>query len=84
MNIGIIGFGKMGEAIAKGLLKARGYRVFYNEIKKERIEEVSKKYPQVKHLSLEQLIDVSEAIILSVKHQDLDELLNKVDQILKR
>lgn len=84
MNIGIIGFGKMGEAIAKGLLKSRGYRIFYNEIRKERIEEVSKKYPQVKHLSLEQLIDVSEAIILSVKPQDLEELLNRVDQVLKR
>ena len=84
MNIGIIGFGKMGEAIAKGLLRARGYRVFYNEIREERIEEVRRKYPQVKHLSLEQLIDVSEAIILSVKPQDLDELLKKVDQVLKR
>jgi pyrroline-5-carboxylate reductase len=84
VNVGIIGMGKMGEAIAKGLLKSKKYRIFFNEINQQRADEVSGKVAQVKYLPLEQLIDTSQIIILAVKPQDLPGLLEKVNEILKK
>ena len=84
INVGIIGFGKMGEAIANGLLKAKKYKIFFAEIDEKRANEVIGKYPQIKWLTLEQLIDTSQVIILAVKPQDLSQLLDKIDKILKK
>ncbi|MDP8233859.1 MAG: pyrroline-5-carboxylate reductase [Candidatus Saelkia tenebricola] len=83
MNIGIIGLGKMGEAIAKGLLKARIYSVCYNEKKEKRIEKISNQYPQIKYLSMSQLINTVEIILVSVKPQDIKGLLLEIDGISK-
>lgn len=84
MNVGIIGLGKMGEAIAKGLLKSKIYKVYFNELRKERVQEVIQRYPQIKHLPLQQLVDVGEVIILAVKPQDISSLLKEIEQVLKR
>ncbi|MDP8215802.1 MAG: pyrroline-5-carboxylate reductase [Candidatus Kaelpia imicola] len=84
MNVGIIGLGKMGEAIAKGLMNSKGYRVYFNESDGKRCKEITDKYRRLKYLDIEQLIDSSSAIILAVKPQDLKELLNKIGRVLKR
>jgi len=84
VNVGIIGMGKMGEAIAKGLLKAKRYKIFFHEINRERIEEIMAKYSQVKFLTLEQLVDTSQIIILAVKPQDLSQVLEKVNSVQKK
>ncbi len=84
VNVGIIGLGKMGEAIANGLLKAKKYKIFFAEIDEKRANEVIGKYPQIKWLTLEQLIDTSQVIILAVKPQDLSQLLDKINKILKK
>ncbi|MDP8253981.1 MAG: pyrroline-5-carboxylate reductase [Candidatus Kaelpia aquatica] len=84
MNIGIIGLGKMGEAIVKGLIGSRGYKVYFNESDDVRCEEIIDKYRRLKCLDIEQLIDSSAVIILAVKPQDLKELLNKIGRLLRR
>jgi len=83
MNIGIIGFGKMGEAITKGLLKEKVYKVYYYEKEEKRVEQVSAKYAQIEYLNLASLIEQSETILLAVKPQDIKDLLAAIDALLK-
>jgi len=83
MNIGIIGFGKMGEAITKGLLEEKGYKIYYYEKEERRVEQIAAKYARIEYLNIASLIDKSDAILLAVKPQDIKALLMEIDALLK-
>ena len=72
--IGIIGFGRMGRAIADGLQK-KGFQVMVKD--KEKLGVSSMKEAG----SLQEILDCS-AIILAVKPKDMDELLLQVKPLL--
>ncbi len=84
MNIGIIGFGKMGEAIAKGILKKKKDKLYYAEAKTERVRFISTRFPQIKHLNVAQLVDTSNIIIIALKPQDIEGVLCEINNVLKR
>lgn len=84
MKIGIIGLGKMGEAIAKGLMGSKDYRVYFNEADAAKRKKASNRYKRIKHLEINELIGSADVVVLAVKPQDLKELLHKIKLVLKR
>ena len=81
MNIGVIGLGKMGEAIAKGLVGSRGYRIYFSDSDSLRSKEIVGRYRRFKNVDIEKLIDISSIIILAVKPQNLKALLNDINTL---
>ena len=73
--IGIIGFGKMGRAIADGLQK-KGFQVMVKD--KERLGISSMKEAE----SLSQILECS-AVIIAVKPKDVEGLLREIKETLK-
>ncbi len=81
MKCSLIGVGRMGEAILKGLLplveegkiSITGY-----EISSKRKEEIEKKFPISLASSLEEALDQAQVVILAVKPQHMDGLLREV------
>lgn len=67
-EIGILGFGNMGQAIAQILLKNNNYKVFYCDKNNKKIDNTS--YCS----NLADLFEKSEIIILSVKPQSFNDL----------
>ncbi len=81
MRIGILGVGRMGEAILKGLLssgKIKAGDVFFNEIVEERKEYIIQNYG-VTFLPKEDMIKEVDAIIVAVKPQDMEKALSGLD-----
>ncbi|RLG71197.1 MAG: hypothetical protein DRO04_00305 [Candidatus Iainarchaeum archaeon] len=74
--LGIIGYGRMGSAIAKNALKY--YRkIFVRDLK--RLRNLPK---GVKQVNLYDLLTNSEIVLLAVKPQDMKDLLFDIDEIL--
>ncbi len=74
-NIGIIGFGNMGESIAKGLLKHKDdYTVSIAEKDAKRIAVARERYELLVFKELPKLVDESEILIIAVKPQDTAKL----------
>ncbi|MCX5804661.1 MAG: pyrroline-5-carboxylate reductase [Proteobacteria bacterium] len=83
-KVGIVGLGNMGEAIAKNLLKsgAKKDSILCFEIKPERRRFIEEKYKLKFTGSAEELIKKVRYIILSIKPQDADKLLNSITSLL--
>ncbi|MCM8771399.1 MAG: pyrroline-5-carboxylate reductase [Candidatus Omnitrophica bacterium] len=78
-NLGIIGFGNMGQAIAERLRKK--YKIFVFDKDKGKLK-------KIKGIRLAQdnidLVNKSEIIILAVKPQDFEGVLNEIKDYVKR
>ena len=81
MNIGIIGLGKMGEAIASYLMNSSGYEVYFSESDNIRAKEIASRYKELKNVELKELIELSSVIIIAVKPQNFKELLSAISSI---
>ncbi|MFH1857177.1 MAG: pyrroline-5-carboxylate reductase [Candidatus Omnitrophota bacterium] len=82
-NIGIIGAGNMGEAIIRGIKSAADKGLINAEVlvfekDKKKILLVSKKFGARKCSGLEELINNSKAVIICVKPQDIEVLLEEI------
>lgn len=78
MKIGIIGTGKMGQAMLKGILKFENPKnVFINNIEEEVSLNLEKEL-DVNAVSKKELIKKSDIIIIAVKPKDFLELANEI------
>ncbi len=75
ITIGIVGGGNMGEAFIKSVHAK--YSVVVHEKDQERQEYLRKTY-KIRVLSLKDLLEASEVIILAVKPQDIEEVLSAI------
>ncbi len=77
-KIGIIGGGNMGEAIINGV--RHKFSIFVSEKDKVRSDYLHSLYSQynINVLDLESLISSSDILIVAVKPQDIDEVLQKI------
>jgi len=69
----------MGQAIIKGLARQKKFLVYVWDIKRLRLNTVSRHY-HLKKLPLAQLAKAAHVIILCVKPQDIDEVLSKLSR----
>ena len=78
-SIGILGFGNMGEAIAKGVLKAHpDCLIFAYDKSKEKPENSSSKRKIQTCNSCKELFDSVDTIIFAVKPQDINIVLEEI------
>ena len=80
-TIGFIGSGNMAEALIKGILTAGVYTprdVFISDIRKDRTEELTRKYGVVGTDTNASIVQHSETIILSVKPQTMANALDSI------
>ncbi len=83
-NIGIIGFGNMGEALTRGLLKHPGdYTVSITEKDGSRIAVARERYGLLVFKQLPKLIEESDIVIIAVKPQDTIKLFEELKVIKK-
>ncbi len=85
MKCSIIGVGKMGEAILRGLLSLAeegGISLTGYEVSPQRRGEISKKYHVQLASSLEDAIEESDAVIVAVKPQQMEALLNNMGPLV--
>lgn len=76
---GFIGAGNMGSAIINGLLKnKKSLTAYAYDIDKTKIKNLSNK---VKYLEFNNLINKSDVIVLAVKPQMMDDVLNKISKL---
>ena len=83
-SIGFIGAGIMGAALIRGLLSSsiKANQIYISEKKPERAAEVTSQF-KVENLSLGQITQKCEVIFLSVKPQDLENVLKEISGSLK-
>jgi pyrroline-5-carboxylate reductase len=83
-SIGIIGLGKMGEALVSGLLASESYspqNIFAYDIVSTRCRYISSRY-KIKILnSISELSSKSEIIIIIVKPQDITKVLREIQKV---
>ncbi len=78
-SIGIIGFGNMGEAITKGIIKADpNCRIFIYDKLQEKIKSGLSSYKIEKSESVKNLFLSADTVIFAVKPQDIDPLLEEI------
>jgi pyrroline-5-carboxylate reductase len=80
-TIGFIGSGNMAEALIKGILTAGVYApgdIFISDIRKERLEELTRKYGVVAMDTNARLAQCSKTIVLSVKPQTMANALDSI------
>jgi pyrroline-5-carboxylate reductase len=80
-TIGFIGAGNMAEALIKGILNAKLYapeNVFVSDIKKERLELLSKEYSVVSCETNNELVTKIQAVVLSIKPQNMPDALESI------
>ena len=74
MKIGIIGIGKMGEAILRSLVKSFSAEdIFIHDTHTEKAEKLSQEL-EVKNCALNDAFQDSDTLILAIKPQDFDTL----------
>jgi pyrroline-5-carboxylate reductase len=78
INIGIIGLGKMAEAIAGSLAAGGRYKVYFNELDPARSKDVLKRHKELKSLKLKELLEISSLVVIAVKPQNIKELLGGI------
>ena len=77
-SIGILGFGNMGEAIAKGVLKTHpDCKIFVYDKSKEKMENIFSSYIE-KTQSYKELFTYADTIIFAVKPQDINIVLEEI------
>ncbi len=81
-RIGIIGIGNMGGALLKGLAAKKGTQVFFAEKDSAKRRVVRRVCPRAKALSLEELTKTSNVVIICVKPQDLEPVLDVIKEYL--
>ena len=89
MKIGIIGFGKMGDAIAQGLKQKRSGEAVRFEIQgttrsSENASEISKRLEIRCHTDNQKLVEASEVILLCVKPHQAEKVLESIAPSLKK
>jgi pyrroline-5-carboxylate reductase len=84
-KVGIIGSGKIGEALIKGLISSKKLsrkNLYASDVREERRKYISKKYLiECLHSNLE-LVDKSEVVILAVKPNDVKKVLHGIREKL--
>ena len=83
-SIGFIGAGNMGASLIRGLLSSsiKANQIYISEKNLERAVEVISQF-NVENLSLSQITQKCEVIFLSVKPQDLENVLKEISGSLK-
>ncbi len=83
-SIGFIGAGIMGASLIRGLLSSsiKANQIYISEKNLERAAEVISQF-NVENLSLSQITQKCEVIFLSVKPQDLENVLKEISSSLK-
>jgi len=83
-SIGFIGAGIMGASLIRGLLSSsiKANQIYISEKNLERAAEVTSQF-NVENLSLSQITQKCEVIFLSVKPQDLENVLKEISSSLK-
>lgn len=82
MKIAFLGAGKMGEALAHGMISKGVVKVedlIVSDIRKDRLEELSKKYGIIKADNNKVAAEKGEVIFVCVKPQQLDSLLKEFE-----
>ncbi len=85
-TIGFIGSGNMAEALIKGIIAAGVYRpedVTISDIRRERLEQLAREYKVRAAQSNTALAGGADVVVLSVKPQNMDEVLNEIKGTLK-
>ena len=85
-TIGFIGSGNMAEALIKGIIAAGVYRpedIIISDIRGERLEELARKYKVRTAQSNIALSGAADVVVLSVKPQNMDEMLGEIKGTLK-
>ncbi|MCM8799368.1 MAG: pyrroline-5-carboxylate reductase [Candidatus Omnitrophica bacterium] len=87
-RIGIIGCGKMGEAILSNTIKDRDFVLSICEKKEEIIKNIRRKFLSYRkrlfiYKDIPKLIENSEIIIIAVKPQDIGVVLEKISETLE-
>jgi pyrroline-5-carboxylate reductase len=80
-RIGIIGIGKMGEALISGLIRSKlidSAKVGVSDISVERKEYISKKYPITCYSESDELVNNSDIIVIAVKPRDMKKVLDAI------
>jgi len=80
-KVGIIGCGNMGSALARGILKkpSSGFRVGVYDIEKRKVSALAKEFKGLhKFSSLQALWDASDILIVAVKPQNIEGVLEKI------
>jgi pyrroline-5-carboxylate reductase len=87
INIGIIGCGNMGEAILERMIGERDFSFFICERRPKVITKIKKKFfiykKRIKFLGISGLVSVSDVIIIAVKPQDIEIVLNQMRQSME-
>jgi len=83
-KIGIIGLGNMGEAIVKALTKQgfKGGALLFAEAKKERAAYIEKTYGLKCAITLSELVQKADYIVLAIKPQDAKEVIHTISPFL--
>jgi pyrroline-5-carboxylate reductase len=82
MKVAFLGAGKMGEALARGMISKGVVKVedlIMSDVRKDRLEELSKKYGIVKADDNKSAVEKSDVIFVCVKPQQLDSLLKEFE-----
>jgi pyrroline-5-carboxylate reductase len=85
-TIGFIGSGNMAEALIKGIIAAGVYRpedIIISDIRGERLEELAREYKVRTAQSNTALAGGADVVVLSVKPQNMDEMLGEIKGKLK-
>lgn len=86
-RIGIIGCGKMGEAILSSIIKDKNFVLSICEKKEKILKNIRKKFLSYKrrffiYKDIPKLVENSEVIIIAVKPQDITEVLEEISKTL--
>lgn len=79
-NIGFVGAGNMGEAYISALCDEK--TIFFYEVNNERAEYISGKYNVSRSENLEELINSSDFIVLAIKPQVMNKVLNSIKDVV--
>ena len=76
--IGFIGGGKMAEALIKGIVKQGNKNIFVSDIQEQRRLHIETSYGVKTTESNQDVVDLCEIIILAVKPQDMNTVLDEI------
>lgn len=81
-NIGIIGFGNMGGALAAGLVKEPGkYSIRISELKEERSSYARETFGIPNVVDKKELVRDSDIVVIAVKPQELENLFSEIREV---
>lgn len=87
INIGILGFGKMGEAIAKGLTRSihhERFKLAGSTLPDSNASEIASRFSLNCYTDNRQLVDFADLILLCVKPHQAEKVLKEISSQLKR